>query len=176
MTTRQPLYRKLEVTANVAIIVVAILLGVVLVRQFILPGQHPQPSPAEITTGQKVALPEVDWGRNQRTLLLVLATNCHFCSESAPFYQRLAQTVGGRSDLHLIAVLPQGVSEGQQYLSRLGVPISDIRQAEPSAFGVRGTPTLLLVDGAGTVTQMWVGKLRPEQEAEVLERLQTATA
>jgi hypothetical protein len=176
MITRQSLYRKLEVGANVAIIVVAVLLAFVLVRNFILSGQRPQPSAAAITAGQKVTLPEVDWARNQHTLLLVLATNCHFCSESAPFYQRLVQAVGGRGDLHLIAVLPQGVAEGQQYLSRMGVPISDVRQAEPSTFGVRGTPTLLLVDGAGTVTQVWVGKLRPEQEAEVLQRLQTANA
>jgi hypothetical protein len=37
--------------------------------------------------------------------------------------------------------------------------------------GVRGTPTLILVDGSGTVADVWVGALPSNQENEVISRL-----
>lgn len=39
--------------------------------------------------------------------------------------------------------------------------------------GVRGTPILILVDGDGKVTDVWVGALQPGQEEEVLGRLRS---
>jgi hypothetical protein len=39
--------------------------------------------------------------------------------------------------------------------------------------GVRGTPTLILIDGGGVVKQSWVGRLSADEEAEVLSRLHT---
>ena len=168
------LSRRLEVAANVAIIVVAVLVCVVLVRTYLLGGsakpQQQSPAPA---VGSKVSVSGVDWGKNGRTLVLVLQKGCHFCSESAPFYQRLVRDTAGREGLRLIAVLPQQVEEGRQYLNDLGVSIDEVRQASPSDLGVRGTPTLLLVDGSSTVTDSWVGKLPPDKEEEVLHRLKS---
>jgi hypothetical protein len=43
----------------------------------------------------------------------------------------------------------------------------------PSELGVPGTPSLLLVNQAGTVEDTWIGKLSPERETEVLNRLQS---
>jgi hypothetical protein len=70
-----------------------------------------------------------------------------------------------------VAVLPQEVGAGREYLQRLSVPIGEVRQAAPSAVGARVTPTLILVDGGGVVTHSWVGKLAAAEESEVLERL-----
>jgi hypothetical protein len=168
------LSRRLEVAANVAIIVVAILVCFVVVKTYLLGGsarpQQQSPAPA---TGSKVSVPDVDWGKNRRTLVLVLQKGCHFCAESAPFYQRLVRDTAGREGLRLVAVLPQQVDEGKQYLNDLGVLIDEVRQAPPNDLGVRGTPTLLLLDGSGVVTDSWVGKLTPEKEDEVLHRLKS---
>jgi thioredoxin-related protein len=168
------LYRKVEFLSNMAIIIVALLLGVVLVKQYIL-----SPSgAAEIKTvsaGEKLSLPDVNWDTSRQTLLIVLSQGCHFCSESVPFYQRLAEEVKGRSDIRLLAVLPQPTSEGQKYLDDLGVPIKDVKQAELSSIPVRGTPTLVLVDSKGVVTDAWVGKLPSDKEAEVISKLQCDT-
>lgn len=165
------LTRKLEVGANIAIILVALLLGAVLVKRFLL---APSPQPIhEISAGTKVALPGVDWSRNGRTLLLVLQKGCHFCSESAPFYQRLVRETNGRPDLAVMAVLPQATDEAKQYLGELNVPVQDVRQAALGSLGVSGTPTLLLVDNQGAVLQAWVGKLPAEQENEVLTKVRS---
>jgi hypothetical protein len=42
--------------------------------------------------------------------------------------------------------------------------------ASPVALGVTGTPTLIMLN-RGTVSDVWVGTLPPEREAEVLSKL-----
>ena len=164
------LTRKFEVGANVAIILVAILLCAVVVKKFFVASSPPRPT--EISAGTKVSLPGVDWGGSRRTLVMVLQKGCHFCSESAPFYQRLVRETSGQTGLRLVAVLPQGPDEAKEYLSGLNVPVQDVRQAPPGSLGVSGTPTLLLVDHTGAVSDVWVGKLSPDKESEVLSRLE----
>lgn len=164
------LSRRLEVAANVAIIVVALLLGGVLVKRYLLP-QAPSPqAQSQIQPGTKLSMPGIEWDKNNRTLLLVLSTSCHFCTESAPFYQRLAQEKARKGGLGLIAVMPQSVGDSQKYLNDLGVSVDDIKQAGLDAVQVRGTPTLIMADRAGAVVESWVGKLPAEKEAEVLNR------
>jgi thioredoxin-related protein len=168
------LSRRLEVAANVAIIVVAVLVCFVVVKTYLLGGSaKPQQQAQAPATGSKISVSDVDWGKNGRTLVLVLQKGCHFCAESAPFYQRLVRDTVGREGPRLVAVLPQQVEEGRQYLNDLGVLIDQVRQAPPNDLGVRGTPTLLLVDSSGAVTDSWVGKLPPDKEDEVLHRLKS---
>jgi hypothetical protein len=164
--------RRIEVAANVAIVVVALLLGGVLVRKYLLDAPAPERAAAEgVAPGTKVTLPDLDWSQKEAHLLLVLHRECRYCTESAPFYRRLAQAAGERADVQLVAVLPHEVDAGLEYLSKLEVSVAEVRRADPSALGARGTPTLLLVDKTGTVTGAWVGKLPPEKESEVFERL-----
>lgn len=168
------LYKRIELLANLAIIVVALLLGGVLVRRYLLPAS-PQTEAVErarIKPGTKLSLSGVEWGGRRHTLVLVLSTNCHFCTESAPFYQSLVQEKARHGDVGLLAVLPQGVEESQKYLGEHGITTDVVRQAALDAVNVRGTPTLILVDRNGSVIESWVGKLPPEKEAEVLDRLQ----
>jgi thioredoxin-related protein len=81
------------------------------------------------------------------------------------------QAVAKRTDLELIAALPQDAAAAQQYLNELQVSIAEVRQADMTATKVYATPTILLVDKTGTVTELWRGKLQPEKELEVFNRL-----
>src|SRR5215831_18047089 len=96
----QQLHKRIEFAANVAIIAVALLLSVVLVKRFIGNSTPPGAGAAlnTIKAGEKISLPNTDWSQSDRHLVLVLQKGCHFCAESAPFYQRLIQAVGQRSD------------------------------------------------------------------------------
>src|ERR1051326_954748 len=122
--------KSVELLANISIIAVAVLLSVVLVKHY-LQGEAqtraaaPQPGAAlnaqpDIAAGVKLSLPNVNWAGSNRTLLLVLSSGCHFCSESAGFYKRLGEMRASRSDLRMVAVLPQEVGQGEAYLNRLG--------------------------------------------------------
>lgn len=165
------LTKRVELLANIAIIVVAVLLGGVLVKRYLLPQATSPQTQARIQPGTKLSVPGIEWGKNERTLLLVLSTTCHFCTESAPFYQRLAQEKAKKGGVGLVAVLPQSVGDSQKYLQNLGVSVDDIKQAGLDAVHVRGTPTLILADRTGAVVESWVGKLPAEAEVEVLNRL-----
>lgn len=165
--------KRIELVANLAIIAVAILLGVVLVRNYLLPRfQAPQRAAAtSIPPGTRLSMPGVDWKANGRTVVLALSTGCHFCTESAPFYQRVAHERAKAGNIRLVAVFPEPVSEGQKYLSNLGVAVDEVRQARLDSIGVAGTPTLILADNQGAVIESWLGRLPNEKESEFLGRL-----
>lgn len=167
-----------EVAANLAIVVVAILLAVFLVKNYLLPGSNQGAAPASqerrvLQKGDGVVLSDVDWGKNGSTLLLVLSDSCHFCTQSAPFYQRLVKEHGGAT---LLALFPQTADQGKAYLQKLGVEIADIRQVSLEKLNVSGTPTLILVDGGGKVAEVWRGALPPQKEEEVIQRLRAEQA
>jgi len=162
---------RLENLASLATILVSLLLSAVLIKVFLLPqpGAAPNPSQPRAGMSMKQSLPGVDWARNKRTLVLAISTQCHYCTESAPFFQRIQKEKA--KDLKLIAVLPQSVDESRKYLEGEGVQVDNVKQATLNAIGVTGTPTLLLVDSSGTVADVWQGKVQPEQEGGVLAAL-----
>jgi hypothetical protein len=170
----QNIYRKVELVANLSIVAVAVIVVIVVVKNYVLGGGDSRNPANKIVRGSKIDLPDLDWGKNGETLLLVVAEGCHFCSESASFYQRLAVETAEPGSPRLIAVLPQEVPEGRKYLAGLGVSIDEVRKAQPISMGITGTPTLVLVDSAGRATDIWPGKLPPEKESEVLSRVQAA--
>jgi hypothetical protein len=161
--------KKIEVVANIAIIVVALVLGLILLQMFVLSPRGG--GPREIEAGTKVSVAQVDWAKSKKTLVLALAVGCRFCSDSAPFYQRLVKETSTRTDVQLVAVLPQEVAEARTYLDSLNVQLREVRQQPLSSLNVVGTPTLILVNEKGEVTDSWIGRLGTEQEAEVLAQL-----
>lgn len=92
----------------------------------------------------------------------------HYCSDSAPFYQRLVQE---RGRTQLVAVLPQSVEDGRKYLQSLGVNITDVRQVSFPSVALRAAPTLILADNKGVAIDSWLGRIPKEREAQVLARL-----
>jgi len=174
---------KLDIAANVATVGVAVLVSAALIKVYLVPSsqaglrsrtisapQGAQP-PAEVAVGANLSgrIPGVDWKKNGRTLVLAISTQCHFCKDSAPFYRKLQEQVG--RNLKTVAVLPQPVAEAEQYLKSEGVRVGEVKQLSMGDIGVQGTPTLFLVDSAGVVTKVWVGKLGPEQEQWALDEL-----
>jgi len=187
---KSKLVKALEIAANFSIIVVAILATTVLVKNYLLrPSREARQAPtverkssadaarvappAGPGQGTLISLPGVSWQDSNQTVVLALSDKCRFCSESAPFYQRLATDLAQRRDIRLIAIFPQDVDAGKQYLAQLGVSVGQVVQAPLDALKVRGTPTLVIVDKNGAVMQSWVGKLNSERESEVLNRIKS---
>ncbi|HET8773913.1 MAG TPA: hypothetical protein VFP80_08990 [Thermoanaerobaculia bacterium] len=160
--------RKLEIATNIAILIAATLASVVLVRNFLFPRTANSARPPSVAVGTTLSVPGFDWRSNGNTVVLALSTNCHFCSESAPFYRRLADELSRRR-VHLTAVLPQDANESGEYLRALQLAFGDVRQIPLRTLQIRGTPTLLLVDERGVVRHVWEGKLTAEREQQVLE-------
>lgn len=70
-----------------------------------------------------------------------------------------------------MAVLPQPIDEAQSYLEGLHVPIDVVRQSTLSSVYASATPTLMILNSEGKVTDSWVGQLSPKFEEEVISRL-----
>src|SRR5215204_4368903 len=159
--------KKLEIAANVAIIVLAILLGGVVVKRYLwtsAPVQgsaaaQPPDAPPTIKPGANVQVADYNWSESDNTLVMVLSTTCHFCTESGPFYKRLVEARSDKKKVRVVAVFPQGETDARQYLEKLGVVADEIRSAPPMSLGVRGTPTLILTDSKGSAVNTWIGKL-----------------
>lgn len=162
--------KRVEIVANIAIIIVGMLLTIVLVRNYILP-QRESSRPPQITVGSRISISGVDWIKNHRTLVLALQKDCHFCTESAPFYKRVVENAARSGKVRLVAVMPNNSKDAGSYLKRLDIPIEDVHQIPLDVIRVRGTPTLILVDHSGVVANVWFGKLDEGRELEVLSQL-----
>lgn len=163
--------RRIEVASILWIMIIALLVVGVGVQIYLLArpdtGQQVNAAP---TIGKPVSLSGEDWSTRPKTILLALQTTCHFCDESAPFYRRLVEYTKGKN-IKIIAAFPQTVEESTAHLSQLGVTGVEVKQAPISDFDASGTPTLILTNERGEVTNYWVGKLTPEKEAEVFNKL-----
>lgn len=161
--------KKIELIANIAIILVAIILGVVLVKKFVFTESPPERAQPQV--GAKAVLPDTDFSEKDKTLLMVLKKDCQFCTNSAGFYRKLT-AAAEEKNVRVIAVFPHPVEVGQIYLKEINVPVAEHRQADFPALGVSGTPTLILTDKTGEIKKFWVGQLPPEKEKEVIDSLQ----
>jgi thioredoxin-related protein len=167
------LHRKVEMFSNIAIILIAFLLGGVVIYRYVL-NDSPQPVAAEnkpIKVGTKLDLPNADWDKSDKTLVMALSTNCRFCTESTPFYKKLAEKNANNENVRLVVVTPQDITEAKNYLEKHEVLVNRIKQSTLNKIQVSGTPTLILVDRNGKVLNSWVGKLPPEKETEVIKSL-----
>jgi hypothetical protein len=160
--------RRLEISGNLAILAVAI----ILLRNLIWPSGQTRQELDVPTVGARVSLPGIQWDEGT-TLLLVLQQGCRYCEASSAFYRRLHNERSGTQP-RMIAVVPGDKAEIARYLASQGVIVDDIITEKLSGIKVPYTPTLLLVDRAGKVIEGWVGKLDKHQESEVAQRIATS--
>jgi thiol-disulfide isomerase/thioredoxin len=184
------LYRKIQFLSNLATILIAVLLSLIAGKLYLFPTLQPPNLSSSVETvrvpakpdlqprmnsqvtpvGKAVPIQGIDWQKNKKTLVLYVSTKCHFCTESAPFYECLVKEHSSKN-VNFMAVLPQSVDEGKDYLKGLGANIENVYNAQLSSIGVTATPTILLVDENGVVSDMWRGKLSDDKEKEVINKL-----
>lgn len=165
---------KLDTIANIAIIVVCVIASVVLIRNFFFqprpPGAPPQVEKGERLEALQAALP----AGADRTLVLALAPQCGYCTQSMPFYKRVLEERNKKgSNVKVVAAVgsPEARTAEQQALTGAGVQVDNLVELDFSSIKVPGTPTVLLVDNQGEVLDVWVGKLTERQEKQVLSTL-----
>lgn len=170
--------QRIELVANALIIIVAVLLIGVLVQKYIFSSadghENHDHSAARVqpTVGKKLDLAEVNFSEKPRTVLLALQTTCRYCNESADFYKRLVEETKGKN-IKLVAVFPTPVEDSARHLNELGVTGFEVKQAPISALDASGTPTLIITNDKGEVTNFWIGKLPAEKESEVINQLKS---
>jgi hypothetical protein len=168
----------LDKLANISVIIVAVVAVAVFVK-----GTFPKPTQGAARTameraaselkGAKIDLPGADLSaRGIKKVVLSLSVNCHFCEQSAPFYQQLRTLSANGARFKLVAALPQEPELAEAYLKLRKVQVDSLVSSRPLIErGVSSTPTLLIVGDSGTVEQVWVGLLSGAGQHEVLAKL-----
>lgn len=159
----------LDLIANVAVIITSIALLGFLGNSWYRSYHAPQRPEAKALVGSTVKLPNVDFGQEGKTLLIVISPTCHFCRDSEPFYRQLAET--GSLKTRLLAVLPVSKNEAEIYVHASISPSLKLVSASLGQINVQATPTLLLVDSQGKVEKAWVGKLDDASQKQVQSEL-----
>lgn len=166
---RSGLVRKLETASNVAVLVAAVLVVAFFANLFFTRYWSPEKA-YSVTPGTRLSLPQAhDFTIHDRTLILAVQEDCSYCEASMPFYRQIAARVSADcTELGVVAVLPNTRATAFALLDRHGLDFPTLAETSLISLGITGTPTLVLVDKAGTVLDMWVGQLTREAEQEVL--------
>lgn len=117
--------------------------------------------------GTLAPFPLADDDGATRLLCVVISSNCHYCSDSLPFYRRLA-AVGGHSSnsprLVFVTIEPRETTEAYLRRGNIAAPSVLTLARLPQ---IPGIPSLVLLDRHRRVERSWVGRLSRRQEAEV---------
>lgn len=98
--------------------------------------------------------------------LIFLRTGCSFCDESMPFYRRITQ-LSNTGKVKVVAFFEHNDLESSEYMKRSQLTDVGISRANFDSLGIKGTPTLVLLDQGGKVLKSSVGKLDDKGEQEV---------
>lgn len=169
----------LQTTANAAVIVLCLLVGWLALRPTAPVPPAPPAAPPVYHVGDIIdPVAGVDFRAGGSTLLMVVRENCHFCQDSLPFYRQLSDARARHPNpaLRVVAASTDSHDALSAYLQLKGVRVDQVSTIESGTLKVPGTPTLLLVDQAGRILNIWRGKLPDRQEKEVLRTLGLAPA
>jgi hypothetical protein len=164
----KPAHKTIETVSNIVIILVFLIVGTMFLKTYYFT-RHAPPM-ARPVTGSKLNISGEDFRSNRNTLVIALQQGCHYCAESVPFYQKII--AARKNDLHLLVLLPEDNS--LQYVRNLHLDVTDVKQASFSSYHVGATPTLIYVNSQGIIANVWMGKLTPAIEGEVMNTLAIA--
>lgn len=163
---------RVELGLNVVIATAILLIAVVAAKRAFFPAQVNRPSlqqQAQLVLGTRVAIPGTDLVQHKKTLIFFLKKDCIYCEFIAPTYRELISEARKRN-INLIAILPNPVEDGRNYVRSLSLEIENVQTGSPSSYKLPGTPSVLFVDGEGVVKSVWFGA-EPGREKEMRDKL-----
>lgn len=137
---------------------------------------HPSPSaPRPAYQSGDVVPAFAKLASTDRVLILFVNSNCVYCTQSMPFYDRLNEALGNSSELSIGATSRQSIDVTQSYLRTHAVDIQRVvNLGVDDASQLRLTPTVILAKRDGRVDKLWTGKLDAAGEEELLELARNA--
>lgn len=161
--------KALTALANIALLVVCGIAGVIFYRNFTASAHHKAQLNAPLALVGRAFPEDARFHSGSKYVVVVMSVGCHFCTESAPFYRDLQHTAS-EDRVQIYAALPDDLADSRRYLDGIQVPIP-VSQIDLRELRVVGTPTLFVVDRSGVVKRVWVGKLSADQQKEVVESI-----
>ena len=159
------LREKLGTAADVAALVVAVLVAAVLLKAHFVEPAGPDLLKPGNSLGQ---VDRLDLRAHKKSLLLVLRSGCGYCEGSTPFYRELAElSRSSHEAVRVVALFEDKAEVARQFLQENGVTVDVIAGFPIRNLKIGATPTLILVDDAGQVLKVWEGLLSRKAEDDV---------
>jgi hypothetical protein len=162
---------RFEQFTQVVLLGVSLLAGYAIVEQhFITPRKAQSGQDAKALVGKKPTLPLALWEK-RTNIVLAIRSDCQYCLASVPFYRTLTALVhepANKGKLSLSVVSPDPQETTHQFLAAEGVEADHVFSTALPSIGLHSTPTLLLVDGGGTIRAAYIGRLPEDGQAEVI--------
>lgn len=159
------LSKKLEIVANAAIIVLAIVLTIVLAQKFFFDSSD---KPETVKVGDEINIPELIFSKNEKTILVALQPHCPYCTESANFYRTIQNSISTKGSIRSVALFSPEIQTEKEYFRELNVEFDEIKKISFEPLKIRATPVILVLDKNGKIESVWNGKLPPQKENEFL--------
>jgi len=158
---------KIEITTNILIITVLLLIGGTYVKSRV--GHHQ----GSLSPGEKINAPHgYDWHNHPQTLVVAVRQGCIYCERSYPLYRKLdGLEHDSRLKAHMLVVMPDDPANGAALLKSQGLTTQSVPNTSLREIKISGTPTLLLVDANGRLLQSWVGELDASKAEALVAQL-----
>jgi hypothetical protein len=163
---------KLERATHVCLILACtVSLGLLLERRFlgVRPISASAPGAATLI-GRHLNVPGLVWNTSSINTVLFMDTHCSICNASMPFYRTVGETRRQRGAMRFFVVSAESPEVVAAHLQKEGVSPDGVYRI-PQTAGLRGTPTLLVVDEQGIVRRAFEGGLTPARQEELLKVL-----
>jgi hypothetical protein len=165
--------RKLEIAFYSSMICLCILSAGLLVEKRLNRSKGPpvtttMSSLDKSVEGSRIQIPGARWGDSPTHVVLYLNSKCHFCAESSPLYREIAQLRKGRTGISLTAVSTEAPEITDRYLREQAIEVDHVVQGNLAEAGLKGTPTVLLVDSSAVIKKAFFGKLDKPREDRLL--------
>lgn len=171
LLTTKKLKSILGVTTNVAVVLFAAVAIVVLVKSYFTPSADTTVAIKKGSVFPQIA--GIHYNEAPRTLILALNIDCRYCTRSVPFYNSLAearQENPGRFNI-VAAFINNDAALVRSYAEEKQLSVQTVAGVDLDKLGIQLTPSIILVDNAGTVVDSWRGMLQPGAEREVFSTL-----
>jgi hypothetical protein len=164
----------LEKIANVAVIIVSIVVVFIVARDWKRPSGPQQQAVGSWTyIGKSIVLPaDSDSAKVQTAVVLGLSMQCQFCTRGIPFYRRLQSARdASHGRLKMYAYFREAKDDVGKEVSAWGLAPDATMAGTPRGVSINSTPTVLITDAKGVVRKAWIGLLDTKGEDDLLTEL-----
>lgn len=160
---------RLDIAANVAVILACLFAAATFGRIWLTGGSRPKPRTRNVVAvGDKIGpIAELSSSSKSRRLVLALSQTCRHCEESLPTLGKLTRAATGTE---VIIVTNDPSDSTRERLETAHLRVDRVVSPVPPKLGISAFPTILLVDANNQVLGAWLGRpdFKSEEEIEAL--------
>jgi hypothetical protein len=163
---------RIDLLVNSVTLLVAVLTVTFIVHSYQTQTPRPPKVVAGITRGMVAPrLQGISYAKENQTLVLLLRSSCPYCRAEVPFYKQAVEVARRSGRTQVVAVFAARDIGASGFLADNDIAAGLTVVPDSQAFKAYATPTLLLVDHQGHVSDFWVGAVQGPTAELILRKL-----